>query len=61
MGLELDIQRFKIMAETEANKRGKNSGGVLAKGALISPSSWHSMLQALSNLFLRPSGQHVTD
>ena len=26
MGLELDIQRFKIMAETEVNKRGKESG-----------------------------------
>jgi hypothetical protein len=43
--LELDIQRFKVKAEIEANKREKRLREVLAKGALISPSSQHSMLQ----------------
>ena len=31
MGLELDIQRFKVMAETEVNKRGKDSGEYLRR------------------------------
>ena len=46
MGLELDIQRLKVMAETEVNKRGMDSGEYLRRGALMSPSSKHSMLQA---------------